>query len=87
VLFVFKPTDTSKPPLRLHASPKLLLFDPTGSPQKYGVYMFQGATHGTGSAVTMMLCLSFAGGDKNESDSDESDEGDIRINDMNEKDS
>ena len=49
--------------------------------------VFQSATHGTGSAVTMLMCLSFAGGDKNESDSDESDEGDIRINDMNEKDS
>jgi hypothetical protein len=34
--------------------------------------------------VFRLLRLSFAGGDKDESDSDESDEGDIRTNDMKE---
>ena len=43
----------------------------------------QGAAHGTGSEVVMLQRLSFAGGDKDESDSDESDEGDIRTYDMN----
>ena len=84
MVFVFKPSvSSSKPPLRLHASPPLLLFDPAGSPHLKNV-VFQGAAHGTGSDVAMLLRPSFAGGDKDESDSDESDEGDIRTNDMKE---
>jgi hypothetical protein len=46
--------------------------------------VFQGAAHGTGSDVAMLLHLSFAGGDKDGSGSDESDGGDIRTNDMKE---
>ena len=49
--------------------------------------LYQAVTHGTGFDVAIPLSLSFAGGDKDESDSYESDEGDIRTYDMNEEDS
>ena len=69
----------------LHASTPLLLFDPEWAPYKDA--LFQAAEHGTGSDVAMLLTLSYAVGYENESDEDESDEGDIRTFDVNEQDS
>ena len=69
----------------LHASTPLLLFDPELAARKNA--LFQAAAHGTGSDVAMLLTLSYAVGYENESDEDESDEGDIRTFDVNEQDS
>jgi hypothetical protein len=74
----------------LHASPPLLLFDPVLASRKNA--LFQAAAHGTAPEVAMLLSLSFAVGnedesDEEESDQEESDEGCFRIYDVNEKDS
>jgi hypothetical protein len=67
-----------------------VLFDRALAPRKDA--LFQAAAHGTGSDVAMLLSLSFAVGDENESDEDEndddaSDECDIRTFDVNKQDS
>jgi hypothetical protein len=74
----------------LHASTPHLLFDPELAAHKNA--LFRAAAHGTGSDVAMLLILSFAVGDEeesdeDESDEDESDEDDIRIYDVNDEDS
>jgi hypothetical protein len=74
----------------MHASPPLLLHDEALTPRKNA--LFQAAAHGTGSDVAMLLSLSFAVGDEDESDEDESDEdesdeGGTRTYDVNEQDS
>jgi hypothetical protein len=69
----------------LQASTPLLLFDPVLAPRKDA--LFQAAAHGTGSDVAMLLSLSFAVREDDESDQDESDQGDMRTYDVNEKDS
>jgi len=63
----------------LNASPPALLFDPL-APRPDA--LFQAATHGTAPEVAVLLNLSFAVGDE-----EESDEEDIRTFDVNEKDS
>ena len=68
----------------LLVSPLLLLFDPELVPHKNA--LFQGAVHGTVSDMTMLLSLSFSGGDEDKSDADEGDKGKIRTYDLNEED-
>ena len=65
----------------------LLLFDRGLAPRKNA--LLQAAAHGTAPEVAMLLSLSFAVGDEEESDEDdsESDEDDTRTYDVNEKDS
>jgi len=69
------------------SSPPLLLFDLGLVPRKNA--LLQAAAHGTAPEVAMLLSLSFAVGDEEESDEDdnESDEDDTRTFDVNEKDS
>jgi hypothetical protein len=50
----------------LHASPALLLFDPALACRKNA--LFQAAAHGTAPEVAMLLSLSFAVGNEDESD-------------------
>jgi hypothetical protein len=74
----------------LRASTPFRLCDSSLAPRKNA--LFQAAAHGTGSDVAMLLSLSFAVGDVDESDEDEGDEnardeGGIRTYDMNEEDS
>jgi ankyrin repeat protein len=66
------------------ASTPLLLFSELAARKNA---LFQAAAHGTGSDVVMLLSLSFAVDDEDESDEGESDEDDIRTYDVNEEDS